>query len=699
MAKRVQKSSNLEAARAWLARGIRVIPIKRGTKKPIGDGWQNVRLKKDELAGAFSRGEGVGGLWGKPSSWVVDVDLDCDEAVAAAKVLLPKTYVYGRGERPQSHYLYTCEGSKTTKFLDPETREMIVELRSTGAQSLLPPTKHPDGDRFEVNREGDFAKVSFNKLVRILGELASVSLAAKYYPEKGGRHDFIHAFTGSILHSGGNAERAERLSLALLAAVGGKETDREQRERTVKNTIEHHSDSRTAGWKTLGEFIPAKALAKIRAWLKAKGEESGESSTVDGLPTIVKNGGDQYEPLPKDLYDVDGVLAQIMRWSAQCSHVKQPLFDLATAFFCTALSSQNKYVVGAWNTPLQPYFMLLAPTSGGKDSALNSVYEYARGRGLEERVVSGLQSWYALVDKLSQPPHVVAWTWDEAARKLQSAGRSASPEHSVITWMLQAYGKANKSTPAIPGRNVNIPAIEHPFLITMAAAQPKALVQAASSSDLTTGTLNRFILFDAGGGGSLNHQRDFSLRSVGKAWMQQIREAGEDFYRIDMGTNTYKSMVAFADECHREATSEKNDYTSMWGRAHQNALILAGLLAISRDPQRPKITSADADWAVRFVRWSVGRWLALLGGNVSQDHMDAKFLRVERHIRNVRQLVHRARTERERKFAEAGFMHHSFLVRLCRLDQRTFEAAIQMLTDGGVIGEGEKDDQRVYWAK
>ena len=80
---------NLEAARAYMRRSCMPIPVEFRGKRPIGKRWSAQRLKEDELDRHFGRNRrDVGILLGEPSGWLVDVDLDCPEALVLADALL-----------------------------------------------------------------------------------------------------------------------------------------------------------------------------------------------------------------------------------------------------------------------------------------------------------------------------------------------------------------------------------------------------------------------------------------------------------------------------------------------------------------------------------------------------------------------------------------------------------------------------------
>ena len=155
----------LDVARRETERGRRVIPIPHRSKAPVLVAWQTLRLDLDDLPRYFN-GEpsNIGVLLGEPSGHLVDIDLDAPEAVALADGFLPTTRsVFGRTSKPRSHREYICEIS-TEKFADVEKDEndataMLVEIRSTGSQTMWPSSTHPKVELIEWGEDGEPAHV------------------------------------------------------------------------------------------------------------------------------------------------------------------------------------------------------------------------------------------------------------------------------------------------------------------------------------------------------------------------------------------------------------------------------------------------------------------------------------------------------------------------------------------------------------
>lgn len=169
-----------EAAHHLLDRGFMPVPISPGTKMPIGDAWQSKRYSHPDIERVFAGNENIGIMLGDPSGGLVDVDLDCDEAIELAPLYLPPTpAVTGRGKRPGSHWWYIAPGLNTRQHRDKSSRASIVELRSTGGQTLVGPSVHPDQDLYD-DLDADPAQVSGPMLAACVQALSDAVMARRH---------------------------------------------------------------------------------------------------------------------------------------------------------------------------------------------------------------------------------------------------------------------------------------------------------------------------------------------------------------------------------------------------------------------------------------------------------------------------------------------------------------------------------------
>jgi hypothetical protein len=137
----------LEAAREYYHRGWRDVPIPPGVKAPIIAGWPDLIIHRDQLPRYFGAPDAnIGIRLGPASGDLVDVDLDCPEALAIADLYLPTTRaIFGRPSKPRSHRLYVAPGAIKESFADPLSGDTLLELRADGRQgkahqTLVPPS-------------------------------------------------------------------------------------------------------------------------------------------------------------------------------------------------------------------------------------------------------------------------------------------------------------------------------------------------------------------------------------------------------------------------------------------------------------------------------------------------------------------------------------------------------------------------------
>lgn len=202
----------LDAARDYLKKGWAPIDLPHKSKAPVIEEWQKLRLEEAELEGHFGGApKNIGVLLGEPSGDLIDVDLDATEAVRVADRFLPKTAaVFGRRSKPRSHRLYICS-IKTETFSDVtkqddekqnDEKSMLVEIRSTGRQTVFPRSTHPLGELVEWVEDGEPARVDAAELRLMVVHLAGAALLAHHWPGRGARHDAALAAAGLLVRLG-----------------------------------------------------------------------------------------------------------------------------------------------------------------------------------------------------------------------------------------------------------------------------------------------------------------------------------------------------------------------------------------------------------------------------------------------------------------------------------------------------------------
>jgi hypothetical protein len=270
-------SNSRELASGFLDRGWQPIPIPWAKKKPVLNRWQELRLIKDDLAAYFGDGPmNIGVLLGEPSGGLVDVDLDCQEAIGLAPGFLPETACrFGRKSKTESHWEYIASLLiKTAKFQDVDGQgqngtAMIVEIRSTGCQTVFPGSMHPSGERIEWVSDGAPTILDGALLRRKITYLAVAAMLARHWPSVGSRDETGLAAAGFFARAGVDQATARQIIVAAARVAGDEEWHR--RGDDVPRTFEKFRVRQpiTAGPR-LGELLRGngtKVVTEMQKWL------------------------------------------------------------------------------------------------------------------------------------------------------------------------------------------------------------------------------------------------------------------------------------------------------------------------------------------------------------------------------------------------------------------------------------------------
>jgi hypothetical protein len=263
-----------EAALHYVRRGLVPIPVPHRGKNPgdrrgggYGGGWQDAKVGPGDVPRHFgSKPLNVGVLLGGPAGGLVDVDLDCPEAVAlGAALLTPTGAVFGRAGKPRSHRLYRADPPPdgTEQWRDVGGT-MLVELRSTGGQTVFPPSTHESGEpvAWDAAADGVPAAADGRALRDAVGTLAAAAMLARHYPANGSRHHLAMALSSVLLRAGRPADDV-RLVIGQVARVAGDE-EVDDRVACVASTEQRlRAGGKATGVPTVKEILGGDVAAKV----------------------------------------------------------------------------------------------------------------------------------------------------------------------------------------------------------------------------------------------------------------------------------------------------------------------------------------------------------------------------------------------------------------------------------------------------
>lgn len=282
----VTESRTQRAARQYLERGWCAIPVPAGSKNPNRSEWEKERYEPADVSRKFPAGGNLGIHCGEPSNGLVDVDLDCAEArVLAFEFLPPTDRVHGRPTNPGSHWWYIADPipEKVRRFKDTDAKTLL-ELRTTGGQTLVPPSIHDEtGEEYTWEAKGEATAIDGRVLQHQVRKLASCTLLARHWNE-GSRHDLALSVAGALLRHGWGEDETVSFIVAAATAAGDSKQVPEHRQAVIDTADELRRNQAATGIPTLIDILGERVARKLLDWLDIRVTQPtiimpGESTT------------------------------------------------------------------------------------------------------------------------------------------------------------------------------------------------------------------------------------------------------------------------------------------------------------------------------------------------------------------------------------------------------------------------------------
>ena len=269
-----------------LARDSAYSSLKPKSKEPVGSAWQN-KPKSPELVLLEHRqlGNNIGLINGSLSG-IVDVDLDCEEAVVLSRLFLPEALAeFQHDGNSRGHMLFrTPNAGKTQQFKCPDTGSTLVELRSTGSQTMLPPSVHPSGHALRFTEIKDTAgAVGFEELTTCVQRIAACSLVAQNW-QAGSRHNLALGFSGMMMKAGFDQDLAHNVVRTICDFTGDAEL--EDRLNAVATTYAQDA-STVSGYGIMADVLGVNTAGKIAQWLDLSAGNTDVIEVDHDVPAVL----------------------------------------------------------------------------------------------------------------------------------------------------------------------------------------------------------------------------------------------------------------------------------------------------------------------------------------------------------------------------------------------------------------------------
>lgn len=662
----------LEAAGQYVARGWCVVPIPAGQKGPVVPGWQSLRLRAEDLPAHFGAAGNVGLILGEPSGGLVDVDLDCDEAVSlAAEYLPPTAAVSGRASRPGSHRWYVAEGATTRRHQDPRTKAAIVEIRSTGAQTVVWPSIHPSGELYEP-MAGEPAKVPAGMLAACVEALAKAVVRQRYgdAPESILKPPAAAPCVPSNADESKAIRRAEAYLAAMPPGIAGQGGHNATYAAAAALVNGFALPPDVAYALLANQFNPrcAPAWSEAELWHKIKDAESKPHDRPRGYlrdeplslvsaysPPVgdaacgpederPRVGPDDPGPLPARLMNVPGFVGDVMAYNLATAQRPQPVLALAGAIALQAVLAGRK-VRDERSNRTNLYIVGLAGSGAGKEQA-RWVNREILIRSGQDRLLGNddIASDAGLITAVEANPAIL-FQLDEFGRFLKAASSVGKNPHlfAVVRSLLSLYSQADslfKGKAYAEAKQVKV--IDQPCVSLMGTSVPGNFFDSLTADAMVDGLMGRLLLFE---GDPLPN------RTKGKRYEPPAELLARAKWWGDLATggnlgaqhpsprlvpdaeDAGEVLDAYSENIDRRIRGDSDGGAqALWARAAEKACRLALIAACSAgEPLR--ITGEAMTWGCELADYLTRRTLVLADGWMAEGVFDARQKRVMRIIR------------------------------------------------------------------
>jgi hypothetical protein len=540
---------------------------------------------------------------------------------------------------------------------------MVVELRSTGAQTIVGPSVHPSGERYDM-LEGIPATVDAEELEACVQRLADHVVARRHRIAEpvgqGGAADDEHVERRAIAYldrmppaisgSGGHAATyaaatalvhgfgiAPPRALALLVAHYNPRCQPPWSEAELAhkvNDAERKPHSRPYGW--LRDDRKATELGvDLSRFTLCGGQDPLDSAPADGPPDP--------GPFPEHLLRVPGFIADVMAHNLATAHRPQPVLALAGAITLQAVLAGRK-VRDERGNRTNLYAVGVAPSGAGKDHARKVSKNVLFHAGLDALEANeDLASDAGLVSAL-EINQASLFQFDEFGRFLRTIGDAKKAPHlyNVLTALMKLYSSADtvfKGKAYADAKRNKV--IDRPCAVVYGTTVPEHFFESLTADALADGFMARLLVFEA-------DSTAVRQRAHATAIPESILEAarwwgdfapGGDLRRTNpdpVVVPTTPEAVAVYDRFAMTVDAELAKDApgrSLWARAEEKACRLALVHACSADREKPVVGQEAAAWACAVSEHLTRRMLHLAHAWVSDGQFDSRQKRVLRAIR------------------------------------------------------------------
>lgn len=365
------------------------------------------------------------------------------------------------------------------------------------------------------------------------------------------------------------------------------------------------------------------------------------------------------ESVPSELMALPGQMGACMAWMIRTANRPQPVLAMAATLSLFAAAMSTK-ICSPTRLRTNLYLVSVAGTSSGKDHGRKCLAAVLQAAKLDHLIGGDeIASGQGLLARAHKCPRTV-FQIDEFGLMLQSIrSRNAGPHLAgIIKNLMMLFGSTDsiyRGTEYADQKLRERKDIEYPCVNLHATTTPEQFFPALGSHDVTSGALNRMLIFMAPEG--IVPRQDIEPEAPPEAvvaWieaaqrlqlgMQGLLPASPIPIPFDSDASSMFSEFGTWIDTYSEKANDSN-VAALWGRAWENAVKLALLHAMSSisamdmqtsiDAGTLQVRAASAAWGISLARHVITAMEHELAARVGDSEFDILTKDVIRVIRKA----------------------------------------------------------------
>lgn len=674
-----------ETAKTLHGLGFSVIPIRPFSKAAFINSWSrycSVQPTEQEISDWATIPDANIGICLGTASGLMALDFDDDIDGLHEKIMtkLPFTPLQKRGKKGVTlFYKYSGEPSKSYSHKGVR----VLDLLSTGRQSVIPPSMHPDTEA-PYEWVGDGPTPAVAQSIPALGHEAlqyieshfknqkkSAAVVAKPFNfEKDGGSDISEALKYISAH---DYDDWVKIGMTIKDKLGDAGFDLWDSWSATSPKYDGSTSSRKKWHSFNGQgltiatmfdmairngYIPVRSEPDLSRIFAPGGNLEAESKRSAIIAYAEPDNKKSKKDFNYKLLAAPNLIRDISAYINSQAIYPQPVLSLAAAISAVGTVMGHRFQT---ETGLRSnmYCLGLAPSGAGKGHALGVISNLFHAAGVTELLIGDFASGAGVVSSLVESEGVALCLWDEAGRGLASINnpRASSHQRDIMTYIMRMFSDSDKIFRGQQYANhdgkMARKDIDQPCLSIYGTTVPGRFYQAMEAEDAVDGFLSRWLIFESNDYST--EPADVVKEPLPVSIIDTIREiqslpkCSEPTGNLSDVVKIDPKVIPMTDNAKRYFREYQRDmrvtiskdlsslYNPIYGRCAEHA---AKIALVAHDYKSGVIDEEVMLWAIELATHCAEYMIKGVAENVSKNETEAESKKLYKVIKDDNPITH-----------------------------------------------------------